>query len=404
MSSLAQNAVNFALVLLIVDETGLAFMSSLLVLALVVPSTLCGLIAGVTADRLPKRPQMMLGDMARAAVCYLFIASPGTPATYYIVAILMSVAGQFANTARGAAGPLVVERDELARANAIYQAVQGAAQLVGLGVVTPLLLRVFDSPHALFVVAGILFAAAAFQAVLMGRLRKVETREDLDAAEGFWSKGWRFMRRDPHVWRAAVELTLIATTLIILGGLIPAYIDDVLGLPVDVGALILSPAVVGVAAGLRVAAFLAHRLSHAFLSTVGFAAFVLLLAALTFVDQEAEFLAGYSAFSWLDSVDIGTFDGAGVLAMAVMLPLGFAYAVVSVAAQTVIHDLVPLQLQGQVGAAQNAMAAVASSVPVLLAGLLADAVGVVTVMAIVATAIGAAAVANLRSPHARLQA
>ena len=44
-SRIAQNAINFALILLIVDETGKAFISSLLVLALVVPSTVFGIIA-----------------------------------------------------------------------------------------------------------------------------------------------------------------------------------------------------------------------------------------------------------------------------------------------------------------------------------------------------------------------
>ncbi|MGH8431547.1 MAG: hypothetical protein ACREUF_14220, partial [Solimonas sp.] len=49
-SRVAQNAISFALVLLIVDETGKAFASALLVLALVVPSTVVGIVAGTAAD------------------------------------------------------------------------------------------------------------------------------------------------------------------------------------------------------------------------------------------------------------------------------------------------------------------------------------------------------------------
>ncbi|HMO97387.1 MAG TPA: hypothetical protein PKD27_14850, partial [Tepidiformaceae bacterium] len=44
-SRVAQNALNFALVLLITEETGKAFYSSLLVLALAVPSTVAGIVA-----------------------------------------------------------------------------------------------------------------------------------------------------------------------------------------------------------------------------------------------------------------------------------------------------------------------------------------------------------------------
>ena len=85
--------------------------------------------------------------------------------------------------------------------------------------------------------------------------------------------------------------------------------------------------------------------------------------------------------------------------MALMLPLGFSFAVVSVAGQTVINDRVPLHLQGRVGATQVAMAAVASSAPVLAAGLLSDLIGVTIVMALVAGLIGLAAVGNIRQPR-----
>ncbi len=64
-SRLAQNALNFALVLLIVDETGKAFLSSLLVLALVVPSTVAGIVAGTAADALPKPLLVVPGDRRR---------------------------------------------------------------------------------------------------------------------------------------------------------------------------------------------------------------------------------------------------------------------------------------------------------------------------------------------------
>jgi hypothetical protein len=65
----------------------------------------------------------------------------------------------------------------------------------------------------------------------------------------------------------------------------------------------------------------------------------------------------------------------------------------------VINDLVPLHLQGRVGATQAAMAAVASLVPVLAAGVLSDAIGVVPTMAIVCGSIAVAAIAMLREPR-----
>lgn len=399
-SRLAQNALNFALILLIVDETGKAFLSSLLVLALVVPSTVAGIVAGTAADVLPKRLLVVIGDLLRALVCILFITGSGSVVSYYVVAVALATATQFAANAEGAILPAVVDRADLARANAIGQAVGGAAQLLGLAVLTPVLLRLVGSSDVLFGVCAALFVLAAGQALLIGNTRNESRREVGGGVAGrWWLTGWRAMRSDPAVMHAAVELTLISSALIILSGLIPKFIEDVLGLPVDVGAVILMPAAVGVVLGLRVAGFLAHRLPHSALSSVGFGAFVVLLGLLCFVNQEAEFLSGYEALSWLGDVSIGNFDGGGVLAMILMLPLGFAFAVVSVAGQTVLNDRVPLHLQGRVGATQAAMAAIAASAPVLAAGLLSDLIGVTIVMALVAALIGLAAVANIRQPR-----
>lgn len=403
-SRVAQNALNFALVLLITEETGKAFFSSLLVLALVVPSTVAGLAAGIAADSFPKRLLVLGGDLARAAVCLYFLRGEGGAAAYYIVAVLLATANQFASAAEGAILPAIVQREELARANAIGQAVGGGAQLVGLGMLTPLVLRVFDSPNALFTICAALFFIAGFQALFIGRT-KSPTRVEIggDPRGSRWLAGWRAMQSDRMVMHAAIELTLISTTLIILSGLIPLYITDTLGLPVDLGALILTPAAIGVVLGLRIAGFLARRVPHAVLSSVGFVTFVICLGLLAFVNEEADFLGGFGAFSWLNSISIGSFDGGGVVAMVIVFPLGFAFALVSVAGQTVIDDRVPLHIRGRVGATQGALAAVASSVPVLAAGALSDQIGVTPVIALVAGIIGIAAIANFRSPKSDTQ-
>jgi len=399
-SRLAQNALNFALVLLIAEETGKALFSSLLVLALVVPATVAGIVAGTAADMLPKRLLVVLGDLARLGICVAFVRGPGNVASFYLVAIGLSIAMQFATAAEGAIMPAIVARGDLARANAISHAVGGGAQIVGFGVLTPLFLRLFGDANLLFLVAAGLFALAAFYAIGIGRVRPV-TRAEVGGGgpEGpWWKTGWNVMRSDRRVMHAALELTLISAALIVMGGLIPKYIKETLGLPIDIGVLILMPAAVGVVLGLRVASFLAHRVSHVTLSSVGFLSFVVLLALVAFVQTEATFLGGFGMFAWLNGISIGSFDGGGALAMVLLMPLGFAYAVVAVAAQTVVNDCVPLQLQGRVQATQGAMSALASSVPVLLFGALSDAVGVTPVMALLAATIGVVAVMNLREP------
>lgn len=397
-SRIAHNSVNFGLVLLVVDETGKAFLSSLLVLALVVPSTLAGIVGGAAADALPKRLLVFLGDIARAAVCLVFVGDSHGVGSYYLIGIALATVAPFATSAEGAIAPAIVARSDLARANALGHGIGAAAQIIGFGVVTPVILRVFDRPGILFGFAAALYAIAALYAVAIGKVEPIERKEVGGSVGGrWWQAGWRQMRSDRRVMQAAIELTLMSTSLIILAGLIPKYIEDVLDLPIDIGVLILMPGAAGVVLGLRVAGLLARRVAHAVLSSTGFVTFVVLLAMVTFVDQEASFLAGYGAFAWLNDVNIGSFDRTGVVAMVLVFPLGFSYAVVSVAGQTVLNDLVPLQLQGRVLATQAAMAAVASSVPVLLAGALADWFGVTLVMGLLSASVASVAIANSRS-------
>jgi MFS family permease len=397
-SRVAQNALNFALILLIVEETGKAFYSGLLVLALVIPATAAGIVAGTAADSFPKRPLIIFSDLVRAAICIWFVRADGGVAAYYFVAIMLATVTQFATNAEGATLPAIVRRDELARANAIGHAVGGIAQILGFGILTPLVLRLSsNNEDILFGIAAVLFFVAAFYAFAIGRIPRVG-RQDVggDDRGSWWLAGWREIQRDRHVRQAVIELTLISASLIIVGGLIPKYISDVLKLPVDIGVLILMPAAFGIILGLRIAGFLARRVPHALLSNVGFAGFVILLAMLAFVNYEADFLSGYSALRWLGEIEIGNFDGGAALAMILVFPLGFSYALAAVAAQTVMNDRVPLHLQGRVIATQGALAAIASSVPVLVAGALTDVVGVVPVMALLAGSVGLASVVNLR--------
>ncbi len=423
LSRIPQNALNLALVLLVLDATGKAFYTSLLVLALVVPAMIAGIAAGVAADAIPRRLIVALGNIARAAVCIGFIVQPGGDASLYFVAILLAVFAPFVSAAEGSILPAVVKRSELARANAIGHAVGGAAQIVGFAVLTPVVLRVFERADVLFGISAAFFVVAAVATVRIGpvpRTRDEPAQLPLPELEtepaapmvgaapatgappseegvSWWQAGWRAMRRDPAVFKAAIELTLITMMLIIMGGLIPTYIRDVLDLPFEIGVLVFTPAAVGVIVGLRVAGPLAQRAPHGLLSSVGFALFTGLLFALAFVNEEASFLGGYGAFAWLNDVDLWDLDGGALLAMALVLPLGFAYAIVSVAAQTVLNDRVPLALQGRVVATQGVMAALAASLPVLGAGALGDWIGVQPVMAILAVSIAVATVINLRS-------
>jgi MFS family permease len=400
LSQTGQNALSMALLVLVVQETGRAINSSLLVLAMVVPTTVFGLVSGVTADRFSKRWLIFLSYAARAAIMVWLIWTGYEIAALYATALLTAAVVQFASSSEGALIPVLVPREDLTKAVAINNAVNGGAQLVGFAVLAPVMLRLFPS-EALFGVCLALFVVAAAFALRARperpwRVIPLPETPVLDSGTRWYMQGWRAMRDDPIVWRAAVELTLISTAMLVVATVIPKYIEDVLELPVDIGILVLTPAAFGIAAGLRFSHWIAGKVGPATMSASGFLLFVAMLIALTFVREETRLLAGYGALSWLDDVDIRGFEGAAFVAMVLVAPMGFGFAMVNVAARVLINQQVPIGQQGRVLATQTVIAGLAGTAPVLLAGLLADLVNVRAVLALVAAAVVAAAVYNSR--------
>lgn len=400
LSQTAQNALSMALVVLVVQETGRAVNSSLLVLAMVLPATVFGLVSGVTADRFSKRWLIFLSYAARAGVMAWLVWEGHEVGALYLTALTMAAVTQFASNAEAALIPVLVPREDLTRANAINNAVSGAAQLVGFAVLAPVMLRLFPS-SVLFGLCMALFAVAAVFALRIRAARPWRTvplpeAETLDVGTRWYMQGWRAMREDPLVWRGAVELTLISTAMLVVATVIPKYIEEVLRLPVDIGILVLTPAALGIAIGLRFSHWMAGKVGPATMSGGGFLLFVAMLVALTFVREETRLLAGYGALSWLGDVDIRGFDGTGLVAMVLVAPMGFGFAMVNVAARVLINQRVPIGMQGRVIATQGAVAGLAGTLPVLVGGALADLVNVRAVLAILAAAVVAAAVYSSR--------
>jgi MFS family permease len=67
--------------------------------------------------------------------------------------------------------------------------------------------------------------------------------------------------------------------------------------------------------------------------------------------------------------------------------IGFAYSVVNVGGRSLLNERVPVPMQGRVFAAQTVLSNLASIVPLLLAGALADWWGVSPVLIVVAVAV-----------------
>jgi len=137
------------------------------------PFLLVSLPAGVWVDRLPRRPILIVGDLARAAllasipIAYAFDAL--TIWQLYGVAFCFGIATVFFDVAYQSYLPSLVERTQLVDGNAKLEISRSAAQLGGPGV-AGLLVDWLKAPVA------ILFDAVSFlgSALFIFRIRKEE--------------------------------------------------------------------------------------------------------------------------------------------------------------------------------------------------------------------------------------
>src|SRR3954470_13167480 len=73
LANTAQNAILFALLVIVVNRTGSTVHSSLLVLSFIVPATVFGIIGGVVVDHLPKRGVLVVCCVLRALLSLVFL-------------------------------------------------------------------------------------------------------------------------------------------------------------------------------------------------------------------------------------------------------------------------------------------------------------------------------------------
>src|SRR5437763_10327757 len=137
------------------------------------PFLLVSLPAGVWVDRLPRRPILVAGDAARAAllmsvpIAYWF--STLTMAQLYVVGFLVGIATVFFDVAYQSYLPSLVDRRQLIDGNAKLEISRAGAQLGGPGL-AGLVIQALRAPAALA------FDAASFvgSALFIFSIRKQE--------------------------------------------------------------------------------------------------------------------------------------------------------------------------------------------------------------------------------------
>jgi len=389
LSATPVNAIVYTMLILVVNATGKSFFSSLFVAAYIAPTAILGTVSGVLVDRMPKGIVLAATNLVRAALCVLLAVSADNVVTVYAIAVMFALASQFSGPAEASALPSIVDQQDLTAANSLNNLGGLISQLVGLMVLPVVFLKTVG-PEALAVVCAAMFLGAAIEFLLTpglgGAVRDVPLSIH-DARERF-AEAWSRLTADSVCYIAVVMVVLASTTSLVVLTLLPRYSTNVLGVTPENAIFVAAPAAAGIWLALRLVRRVSRDYSPWWSMGLSFSGLVVGVMLLAFIRPLAVVLETINPLGIFDPGPFGAGTARIILSGVIGAGLAFAYTLLNVVGRSVVNERIPREMQGRVFAAQTVLTNLASIPPILLAGLLADALSVTVVFFLVGLACG----------------
>lgn len=375
LSLTAYNMVNFTLLIRVYDLTESSLLVSLYVLSFGIPSLFFGAIAGVVADRWQRRSVLIWTNVIRVGAVLLFLPALDSLPALYVVTFLVASVTQFFTPAEAASIPELVERKRLVAANAVFTMTMFISFILGYGLAGPLAATGSDSLP--IIVAAVMFGVAALACARLPRnttpARSVPLRRALREVRTSLRDGWQALRQGAPIRYGLAQLTVIWTIVGVVMVILPAFTGEVLGLNLrEVSRVVILPIGLGMLTGGVLLHALQKRFSVRRIVTVELVIAGLALAML----GQLQMLAAAIQETWLPSVSLGNIRETVTVLLAILL--GQAIATVMIASQTMLHTQTAPAMRGRVFGVLGMSINAANTVPVLLAGVLTDALRVST--------------------------
>jgi DHA3 family macrolide efflux protein-like MFS transporter len=353
LSQIGDNFVIVAILFVINTLTDSPLALGIMALVATLPQLLLGLVGGVFVDRLDRKWVMIVSDIVRglAVLCLLLVQRADQLYIFYIVAFVMATVGLFFNPARNAVIPNIVSDEILLTANALMQANQIIAVILGasiaglvIGWLGPAFAFVFDSFS--FAVSAAAIATMTIPPV-NPKLSKTETRV-------IWNQlveGLLFIKNSSsllHVIVTTAVATLGFGAIMVLGII---YLDEALGMGAEGFGFLYAVQGLGVVMG---GVVIGRFASSARVNwVVGGCMVILGLAIIAFAAAPSYPLV--------------------LVAVAI---IGLSIVSARAALATLTQSLVPDEKRGRVGSAVTMVIGASTSASMALSGVFGDLIGV----------------------------
>lgn len=399
------NMVLYALTVVVLEASSLSSAVSGLFLTFLVPSILFSALAGVYVDRVDRRLMLVVTNGLRAFVLVGIWAVGGDILMVLVLNTVFSIVTVFFAPAEAAMIPVLVPREQLVAANGLFTLTLNGAFALGYALLGPLVVTIAGGPQPLIVIVAILFAlAAVFCAVLppdppaprvRGRAREVvsEAGHVVTGVFGQLTEGMAYIRDNrPTAWSLAY-LGISASLIGVVAVLGPSFARDTLGLAAKDLIVVVLPLGIGIVMGVLLLNNYGKYFARRRAIEVGLVVLGVLLVILTVAGPVSRFLT--SAGREVPVLDLSGLTSLVAVVVAIGFLAGVCYGIVAISAQVQLQEDIPPDVRGRVFGVLNMLISVASILPIIIVGPIADVVGTTVVILVVAGAVVASGIISM---------
>ncbi len=403
LSQIAQNTISYVLIVQVAQLSGGSGTAAAgVIIAFTLPAVFFSPVAGVLVDRVAKRRVLVITNVVRSIVVLAFVSTVAVPRLdavaalpiLYLTTLIFSAVSQFFVPAEAASIPLLVKRDDLVSANALFNFTLTLAQLAGFILLGPILVPLVP---LLWIYIGfcVTYAICAW---LTWRLPDREAakpqriagdsaaaptgmRDQMRAGMAELKEGWTFIRADRGLLAAIVYWSVAISVLMMLATIGSPFLKNVLHVDPTHLYFLMVPGGIGLVLGVLLVGRISTEKNRAAminysLLAAGVGLLVLGLAHDT-LDWVARLIHQPPPPTLVSQVIMGI----------VTLILGLLNSFISVPAQTLLQERAPEYIRARVFSAFFTVSNAVLIVPLLLAGTLTDLLGVVQTVVLISALI-----------------
>ncbi|HSW87988.1 MAG TPA: MFS transporter [Candidatus Saccharimonadales bacterium] len=393
-SQVAMNMLNFILIIVAYQLTNSNSAVSGIVLAFTIPAVIFGLLAGIYVDRWDKKKVLFATNFFRACLLVVLAIFHENIPILYTLTFAVSTITQFFIPAETPIIPLVVKKELLYSANALFGIALYGAVLIAYGLSGPFLL--FFQPITAFLFLAVFFGIAALciffvreprlQALKNTSKKSVSMKREI-------KETFSHILKTKEVYSSFILLIVIQILILIVSVLGPGYARNILNIQIaEFPLLFVTPAAIGMVLGAVVLTNYFHNYPKYKSARLGLFLSAFAVMLLPYGSRVTARPIVHTINAYLPKI-----LNINILHIMVFLAflMGIAIALIFVPSNTIIQEKTTDELRGKIYGTLNAVVSLCSILPVVLVGSFADVFGVGAVLTSVGIAIACIGVVHI---------